>query len=158
MRDGSEPATVVREILDATQYMVIGTADASGRPWANPVYFTAHEYRELQWVSRPGTRHSENIAVRPEISVVVFDSHVVPGSGQAVYMEATATEMTDSPDFERTLERFNYGRYAEPAEHDLSVFAAESVRAPAALRLYRAVVSQHYILRSDIDVRMPVDL
>lgn len=156
MRDERDPAAVVRGILDANSYVVLGTADESGRPWANPVYFTAYDYRELQWVSHPDARHSENIDVRPEISACVFDSRVAPGDGQAVYMEATAAEMTDSPDLARTLERFNYARYADPAQHGLAVFGAASVRAPAGLRLYRAVVSQHYILEPDVDRRMPV--
>lgn len=158
MRANSDSAAVIREILDANLYMVIGTADGSGQPWANPVYFTAFDYRELQWVSHPDARHSENIAVRPEIAVVVYDSHAVPNEGQAVYMEAHAAEMTDSLDFEQTLERFNYARYAEPTQHGLTVFDADAVRAPRSLRLYRAVVTQHYILEPDVDRRMPVDI
>lgn len=158
MRDVSDPAAVVHEVLAANLYAVIGTADESGRPWANPVYFTACDAREVQWVSRPGALHSRNIAQRPAVSIVVFDSGVTPGEGQAVYMEARASEMTDSPDFERTLERFNFARYDEPTRHSLSVFDAASVRAPAGLRLYRALVSRHYILESDADRRMPVDL
>lgn len=158
MRDVSDPAAVVRGILDVNFYLVIGSADGSGRPWANPVYFTVHDHREVQWVSRPSARHSQNITERPEVSLVVFDSQAVPGDGQAVYMEAQAAEMTASPDFERTLERFNYARYADPAPHGLTVFDAASVRSPAELRLYRAIVSQHYILESESDRRMPVEL
>jgi hypothetical protein len=48
------------------------------------------ELRELYWVSYPGARHSQNIAVRPQIAMVVFDRTVPAGTGQGVYMSATA--------------------------------------------------------------------
>jgi hypothetical protein len=49
------------------------------------------DYRELYWVSYPGARHSQNIAVKPQIAMVVFDSTVPPGTDQAVYMSATGS-------------------------------------------------------------------
>lgn len=150
-------AATARAIMDANLYMVLGTADGTGAPWATPVYFTAYDYRELYWVSHPDARHSESIAVRPEVGAVVFDSNVAPGNGQAVYLRAHATELTDDPDFESGLERFNYARYAEPERHGLTVFGAESVRAPRSLRLYRATVSEHFVLEPDVDRRVPVE-
>lgn len=75
---------VAREILDANSYVVLATADAEGVPWASPVWF-AREDSDLYWMSHPGARHSQNIAVRPQIAMVVFDSSVTPGSGQGVY-------------------------------------------------------------------------
>src|SRR3954453_13203625 len=90
---------IVREILNANSHVVLATADADGVPWASPVWF-AREDSELYWMSHPGARHSQNIAVRPRIAMVVFDSRVVPGSGQGgigqgVYMAATAEQLTD---------------------------------------------------------------
>lgn len=157
MATKTSDAATARDIMDANQYMVIGTADADGRPWATPVYFTAYEYRELYWVSHHDARHSANIAVRPDVGIVVFDSQVRPGDGQAVYMAAHATELTGTSDFETGLERFNYARYAEPTEHHLTVFEADRVRPPANLRLYRATVSQHFVLEQDVDRRVPVE-
>lgn len=157
MTTRASDAETARSIMDANNYMVIGSADVDGTPWATPVYFTAYEYRELYWVSHPDARHSENVAVRPDVGIVVFDSQVAPGNGQAVYMAAHATELTDTPDFETGLERFNYARYAEPTEHGLSVFGPERVLPPANLRLYRATVSQHFVLEPDVDRRVAVE-
>ena len=39
-------------------------------------------------MSDPNARHSRNIAVRPQIAIVIFDSRQTPGDGLAVYMEA----------------------------------------------------------------------
>jgi nitroimidazol reductase NimA-like FMN-containing flavoprotein (pyridoxamine 5'-phosphate oxidase superfamily) len=82
---------VARAILDANHYMTLGTADADGHPWVSPVFFAAERYRDLYWMSSPKATHSRNLAARPELSIVVFDSQAPVGTGQAVYMAATAT-------------------------------------------------------------------
>jgi nitroimidazol reductase NimA-like FMN-containing flavoprotein (pyridoxamine 5'-phosphate oxidase superfamily) len=51
---------IARAILDAGIYVVLGTADADGVPWASPVWFAKEDYQELYWVSYPGARHSEH--------------------------------------------------------------------------------------------------
>jgi nitroimidazol reductase NimA-like FMN-containing flavoprotein (pyridoxamine 5'-phosphate oxidase superfamily) len=73
---------IARTILDADVDVVLATADGDGVPWASPVWFAKEDYRELYWVSYPGARHSRNIAVRPQIAMVVFDSTVPPGTGR----------------------------------------------------------------------------
>jgi nitroimidazol reductase NimA-like FMN-containing flavoprotein (pyridoxamine 5'-phosphate oxidase superfamily) len=70
---------VAKEIIDTNLYMVLGTADGSGLPWATPVYFACKEYREFYWISSPEVRHSRNITVRPQVSIVIFDSQVPVG-------------------------------------------------------------------------------
>jgi nitroimidazol reductase NimA-like FMN-containing flavoprotein (pyridoxamine 5'-phosphate oxidase superfamily) len=75
-RAGSRTVTnddIARAILDAGIYVVIATADANGMPWVSPVWFAKEDYQELYWVSYPAARHSQNIAVRPQIAMVVFD-------------------------------------------------------------------------------------
>ena len=36
-----DAAAIAREVLDGNLYMTLATADAAGRPWATPVFFTA---------------------------------------------------------------------------------------------------------------------
>ena len=50
---------------------------------------------EFVWVSRPTTRHSENIAARRKVAIVVYDSSVPVGNAAAVYVVAVAHEVTD---------------------------------------------------------------
>ena len=74
---------IARAILDAGRYVVLATAAMpDGLPWASPVWFATEDYRELFWVSYPSARHSQNIGVRPQIAMVVFDS-TVPGKQRA---------------------------------------------------------------------------
>jgi nitroimidazol reductase NimA-like FMN-containing flavoprotein (pyridoxamine 5'-phosphate oxidase superfamily) len=65
---------IARAIVDGNRYMVLGTAGASGRPWVSPVYYAPSGYSAFYWVSSPEAQHSRNLAARPELSIVVFDS------------------------------------------------------------------------------------
>jgi len=140
-----------RAVVDGNSFMTLATADADGLPWASPVWFAPAEYREFFWVSDPEARHSRNLAVRPQLAIVIFDSTVTPGHGQAVYMSAVAEQL------EGTEREAGMRVFAErSAARGLSVWGVEDVTAPALHRLYRATVSEHFMLRPDRDVRVPV--
>ena len=138
------PGDIVRTIIDTIVYMVLGTADESGHPWTSPVYFASNGYKEFYWMSSPDVRHSRNILARPQISIVIFDSRVPVGKGQAVYMSAVAEELVGN-DLDRGLQIYN-GRFQDPTAHRVSIIAPEDVRAPALYRLYRAVAQEHWVL------------
>jgi nitroimidazol reductase NimA-like FMN-containing flavoprotein (pyridoxamine 5'-phosphate oxidase superfamily) len=147
-------AATAREIIDGSMYMVLGTADESGRPWVSPVYFAARAYSDFYWVSLPDAQHSRNLAGRPEVSIVVFDSGVPIGTGQGVYMSARAEELAGE-ELERGIAVF--ARRNE--EHGGRPWSADDVRPPAPHRLYRASVDQHWMLDKEArpgDRRTPV--
>jgi nitroimidazol reductase NimA-like FMN-containing flavoprotein (pyridoxamine 5'-phosphate oxidase superfamily) len=157
---GPEPTddeleAIARAILDANSYMTLGTADETGRPWVSPVWYAMGGYAELFWVSDPEARHSRNIAARPELAIVVFDSRAPVGSGQAVYMSAVGTELAGA-ELERGIEIFSDTSMADGAR----AWRREEVQPPAPHRLYRAIVSEHYVLDTArrSDRRLRVDL
>ena len=150
--DRSDLAAVGREIVDSNSYMTLGTANAEGRPWVSPVWFAAVGYAELLWVSSPETRHSRNLAARPELSIVVFDSTLPPYTGQALYMEGEAAEVGEA-ELGAAIEAFSKASLAGGAGE----WSAEDVRPPAGLRLYRARMSQHWVL-GETDERIEVEL
>jgi hypothetical protein len=131
-----------RAMIDGGRYMTLATAGADGVPWASPVWYAPRGYSELFWISDPAARHSRNLAARPQVSIVIFDSTVAPGHGQAVYMEAEAAQVTEG------LEVFSARSVAQGLGEwkDLS----------GPLRLYRAVVSRHWMLGEGPDKRVPV--
>jgi uncharacterized protein YhbP (UPF0306 family) len=138
---------IARNIIDSILYMVLGTADDAGQPWVSPVYFSSEKYKEFYWMSSPEVRHSRNILVRPQVSMVIFDSRVAVGMGQAVYMLATAEELTGA-EFERGLQIYN-GRFQhreEREERGVRTIKPEDVQAPALYRLYRAIAQEHWVL------------
>ncbi len=118
----------------------------------SPVWFAAVGYTELLWVSSPETRHSRNLAARPELSIVVFDSQVPEFQGQAVYMAALAEEVGGA-ELGDAIEVFSRASLVGGAGD----WSAEDVRPPAGLRLHRARVSQHWVL-GPRDERIAVEL
>ena len=70
---------MARRVIDQNLYMVLGTMDPDGQPRLSPVYFTAARYEDFYWVSLPESHHSGNVADRPEVRIVVFDSSSPPG-------------------------------------------------------------------------------
>jgi hypothetical protein len=152
MRGEAAPAATAKAIIDANLYMVLGTADERGRPWVSPVYYAHLDYREFLWMSRPETLHSRNLVAQPQISLVIFDSSVPIGTGQGVYMAATAEEVTGDARLGMidVFSRRSLG-------HGGSALALEDIEPPAALRLYCGAAAAHFILGS-IDRLVAVDL
>ena len=106
MSQHEDLGAIARGIIDANLYMVLGTADETGRPWVSPVYYAAAGYSEFFWVSSPEATHSRNIVARPQVSIVVFDSQVPIGTGQGVYMSAVAEKLEDD-DLDRGIDVFS---------------------------------------------------
>jgi hypothetical protein len=147
-----EDVRAARRIIDANSYLTLATADAAGRPWATPVWFAHDRYSDYLWVSRPGTRHSANIAVRPETAIVVFDSTVPVGDGQGVYIEAHAEQVPNAR-VESVLAIFSAALETDGG----SAWQVAAVAGSAPFRLYMARASAHYLLDAH-DHRVPVDL
>jgi hypothetical protein len=131
---------LARTIIDSNMYMVLGTADESGQPWVSPVYYASAGYKEFYWVSSPEVRHSQNIAMRPQVSIVIFDSQVPIGTGQGVYMSGIAEELMGA-DLDRGIEIFSRSSLA----HGGHEWKLEDVGASTLYRLYRVTASEHWI-------------
>jgi pyridoxamine 5'-phosphate oxidase-like protein len=151
--DIAERETIARAIVDGNCYMTLGTADADGLPWASPVWYAPASYREFFWVSKPGARHSQNIVVRPEVGIVIFDSTVLIGTGQGVYMAARAEEVTAADEIERGMSVFSQ----RSLEQGGRAWTPNDVGPTARLRLYRATPSEQFVLSPD-DERLPFSL
>jgi pyridoxine/pyridoxamine 5'-phosphate oxidase len=149
-----ELAAIARHLIDHQQYLILATADNDGQPWASPLWYAHAGYREFLWVSSPDARHSRNIEVRPQVSIVIFDSCVPPSGAQAVYITGAA-EVTTGSGLDRSVEI--YSRRSQ--ELGLPEWTEAMCRAPARGRLYRAVANQQFVLRPDVvDARIPVTL
>jgi pyridoxine/pyridoxamine 5'-phosphate oxidase len=134
-------AALARTIVGANRYMTLGTADEDGVPWVSPVWYAHVDHRKFFWVSSPEARHSRNVAARPQVSIVIFDSQAPVGSAQAVYMSAVAEELTCDA-LERGIRIFS-----RKSEGDgLSAWTLDDVQSPARHRLYRATVSERFVL------------
>jgi hypothetical protein len=149
----AERQAMARAIVDGNSYMTLGTANADGVPWASPVWYTPASYRDFLWVSKPGARHSQNIAVRPEVGIVIFDSTVPISTGKAVYLAARAEQVTAADEIERGMAVFS----RRALEQGGREWTPDDVGPNARLRLYRAMASEQFVLSPE-DERLPFDL
>jgi hypothetical protein len=152
MTQQPELEAVARSIIDSNLYMTLGTADEAGKPWASPVYYAPEGYREFHWVSDPDATHSRNLAARPELGIVIFDSRQPIGTGQGIYVSAVAEELTGA-ELDRGIEIFS----RRSREHGGDEWTRADVLAPADRRLYRATASETFVLGPH-DRRIPVRL
>jgi Pyridoxamine 5'-phosphate oxidase len=129
-----------RTLIDANLYVTLGTADADGTPWVSPVYFSTADYYAFYWMSADDAEHSRNIALRPQVSMVIFDSQVPPYHGRAVYLSGTGAELAGA-DLERGL-----GIYPGDPSRDASAIELADVVAPSPWRLYQANITEASVL------------
>ena len=123
-------------IIASTDYMTLATADADGVPWATPVWFAPDGERGLLWLSRPDARHSRNLLAQPRLSIVIFDSRVSSEEAAAVYFDAVAEQVDDG------IETY----HAYSVEHGRGEWRRADISAPSPLRLYRAEVTERWLL------------
>ncbi len=127
-------------LLDANRYLTLATADEDGRPWTSPVYFASAAVREFYWVSATDARHSRNLAGRPQVSIVVFDSTVAAYHGRAVYAVGEARELSGDG-LDRGLEV-----YPGPSHRGGAPLTRDDVTGSSPYRLYRATASDVWVL------------
>ena len=147
---------MAKAIIESNRYMVLGTADEAGVPWVTPVWFAHADYRRFLWISAPDRRHSRNVAARAQVSIVIFDSQVAVGDARAVYMSAVAEELSGE-ELEAGARLFGRASRAQGLTREWTL---GDMRPPAPYRLYRASVSQHWVLDPDSspDARAEVTL
>ena len=143
---------LAREIIDKSLYMVVGTADQSGQPWASPVYFAPSGYRDFFWISQADATHSENLRERREVGIAIFDSSQPLGTGEGVFVLGVARELPAHETAEG-IEIFS----KRSVSHGGEEIAVEDVSPPAAHRLYQATAEAIYVL-DDHDHRVEVSL
>ena len=143
---------LARAIIDKSLYMVVGTADESGQPWASPVYFAASGYRDFFWISQADATHSENLRERREVGIAIFDSAQPLNTGKGAYVLGVARELPAHETAEG-IEIFSKRSVSQGGE-EISV---EDVSPPSAHRLYQATAEAIYVL-DDHDHRVEVSL
>lgn len=129
-----------RDLLQTNRYLTLGTTGADGRPWTSPVYFAAAGVREFYWISAIEAQHSRNLAERPQVSLVVFDSTVAPYHGRAVYAAGYARELSGG--------ELDAGLmvYPGPSGHGVPTMRRDDVTGSSPYRLYQATAADLWVL------------
>lgn len=129
---------MARRVIDGNLYLVLGTLDPDGQPRLSPVFYTAARYRDFYWVSVPDAQHSRNVAERPTVRLVVFDSRLRPAETEAVYVTATARMVPEEELADVVDEAFR-------TDGGAVRFPPEDLRGDASLRLYVARASAYEV-------------
>jgi hypothetical protein len=158
MHGDPELGAMARRVIDGNHYMTLGTLDPDGRPRLSPVYYTSARYTDFYWVSSPEAHHSRNLAERPEVQIVIFDSTAPVGRGEAVYLGGVAGPVADE-ELERMLPEAFRAAGGAPR------FDADELSGAAPLRLYLAhttscevhVPARHPVHGRGVDTRQPAN-
>lgn len=129
---------MARRVIDGNLYLVLGTLDPDGQPRLSPVFYTAARYRDFYWVSVPDAHHSRNVAERPTVRLVVFDSSLRPAETEAVYVTATARIVPEDELADVVDEAFR-------PDGGAVRFTPDDLRGDAPLRLYVARASAYEV-------------
>lgn len=92
-----------KEIIEKILYITIATCGKDGKPWNSPVYSAFDEHYNFYWASWKENQHSKNIKENNNVFLVIYDSTVPEGTGEGVYIQAKAYELTDEEEIEIAL-------------------------------------------------------
>ena len=148
---------MARRVIDANHYMTLGTVEPDGSARISPVYYTPARYTDFYWLSSPDARHSRNVAERPRIQIVIFDSSAKVGDGEAVYMTATARTVADDEIEDRWGEAFRARAGARSYEPDEVLSLGMRLYVAQATGWEVHVAGRNPLNPGRLDVRMPAD-
>lgn len=128
-----------RKIIRDNIYITIATASKDGNPWVSPVYSSYDKKTYVfYWISPKNTLHSKLIKDNNRIAIVVFDSKAPEGTGEGIYIQAKAYEISDENEIAYAV-KLLYGKM-DKTPRPVSHFTGPSPR-----RIYKAVPEKFWI-------------
>ena len=176
-----------KEIIEKITYITIASISKEGKPWNAPVFSAYDKdyiwqragksrhggicgertkwknvtrgdiFYNFYWGSYRDSQHSKNIGANKNVFLVIYDSTADAGTGEGVYIEATATELKDSKEIELAHKLLQ-------ARHHVPYWKLEQVHGNGPIRLYRAKPKKVWMNSGEkingnyIDVRVEIDL
>jgi hypothetical protein len=139
-----------RQLIARLDYMTLATVSGKGRPWNSPVFYAYDGLETFYWGSKLNTQHSQNITETGRGFVVIYDSTVEPGHGEAFYAEVICQELTNTPELDLAI-RLLHKRLGQ------GYMTRDKVLGPER-RLYKAVIKAAWVKDLEKDIREPVGL
>lgn len=94
---------LAKKIIEKILYITIASVTPEGLPWNSPVYLAYDKNYNFYWASWKDNQHSKNIRNNPNVYIVIYDSTVPEGTGQGVYIQAKAYELTSLKEIAKAL-------------------------------------------------------
>lgn len=88
------------EIIQKIIYITIASVSKDGQPWNSPVYSAFDKDLNFYWSSDKESVHSKNIRENRKVFLIIYDSTMAEGTGEGVYIQAEAFEITNKGELE----------------------------------------------------------
>lgn len=119
-------------IIQKIPYITIASISEDGLPWNAPVFAAYDKNYNFYWGTYRDSQKSKNIRANKNVFLVIYDSNAPAGSGEGVYIRATAIELEDQGEIE-----FAHGLLW--TRHVVPYWKLERVQGAAPIRLYKAI-------------------
>ena len=96
---------IVREYIDKSFHLSLGTC-VDNKPWVCEVHFTYDENLNLYFRSLKTRRHSQEIAINPNVAGNIVRQHALTDVPHGIYFEGTAECMADDAERQRIYPYF----------------------------------------------------
>jgi hypothetical protein len=146
----SERVAYAKQLIQRLNYLTLATSSREGQPWNSPVFGAYDDNGIFYWGSRIDAQHSQNIVENSRGFIVVYDSTIAPGHGEAVYAQVVCKELMKS-EINQAIKLLHAKLgdvYMNPAD----------VQGTASRRLYKATTIHAWIKDPKRDVREEIDL
>jgi nitroimidazol reductase NimA-like FMN-containing flavoprotein (pyridoxamine 5'-phosphate oxidase superfamily) len=136
------------EILNKIIYITIASVSEDGYPWNSPVYSAFDNELNFYWSSDKESQHSKNIRSNGKIFLVMYDSTAEEGTGEGVYVQASALELGEKDEIlvARRLTQERKGQLDEMTADEPIKFTGSAVR-----RVYKATPQKIWINDVELD-------
>ncbi len=96
---------IIREYIDKSIHMSLATV-SNNKPWVCEVHFVYDDNLNIYWRSLTSRRHSQEIAVNPNVAGNIVRQHALSDYPHAIYFEGQAELVTDIDEQQRILPLF----------------------------------------------------
>jgi len=146
-----------KEIIEEIMYVTIASVTEDGMPWNSPVFSAYDESYNFYWGTHKDSQKAKNIRSNPNVFLVIYNSKVPAGTGEGVYIKATAKEITEPDEVRRIFDLLK-------TRHATSFWDFEAVSEDGPIRLYKATPQQAWMNDDGrknghyVDIRTEIEL
>lgn len=131
---------VIREYLPTIIHMSLATS-RDNKPWVCEVHYVFDDDLNIYFRSKPSRRHSEDIALNPNVAGNMVTQHGLTDKPRGVYFEGTAEMLTDVDE--------NHVAYKLCAERfGMNAEIIEDAKKEDGHKFYKITVSSYYVFDS----------
>jgi uncharacterized protein YhbP (UPF0306 family) len=130
----------IRDYLASLFHMSLATC-LKNKPWVCEVHFVYDDDLNLYFRSKQSSRHSQEIAVNPNVAGNIVEQHDLTMKPRGVYFEATARILEDFTNQHPAYQAFN-------SRMDLGPEIIEESKQVDGHKVYKIIVSDFYVFDS----------